>query len=78
MPKLKVEGRSLSDIPSTQPLSVFLQMLFLLFLQNFHQQSSPGFSGLHVEHLLEVVAGTSVPTAQDCLDSLTKWVCLAL
>ena len=41
-------------------------------LQAFPRGSSPGFSQLRAQHLLDAIKGTNVPVATTCLDNLTK------
>ena len=46
----------------------------LAALRGFPCGSSPGGSKLRIQHLLDAVAGTTVPAAQSCLQELTRWV----
>ena len=59
------------------PLCVTLESV-LEALKAFPRASSPGFSKLRAQHLLEAVQGTSTPSAQECLETLIRWVNLAL
>lgn len=52
--------------------------LVLEILKKFPRASSPGYSKLRAQHLLDAILGTTAPSAQDCLESLTRWICLAL
>ena len=47
-------------------------------LKAFPRASSPRFSKLRAQHLSEAVLGSSTPSPQECLESLTRWVNLAL
>ena len=57
------------DVPP--PLVVDKQSV-LSALEGFPNGSSPGFSQLHTEHLLDAIKGTNVPDAQICLENLTR------
>ena len=47
-------------------------------LQTFPPASSPGFSKLRSQHLLDATIGTTSPAGQEVLDNLTRWVNFAL
>ena len=62
---------------SASPLCVDSELV-LEVLKCFPRASSPGFSRLLSQHLLDAIVGTTTPSSQDCLDNMTKWICLAL
>ncbi len=47
-------------------------------LQTFPRASSPGFSKLRSQHLLDATIGTTSPAGQEVLENLTRWVNFAL
>ena len=47
-------------------------------LRGFPKASSPGGSKLICQHLLDVIEGSTTPSAQDCLANLTDLVCFLL
>ena len=47
-------------------------------LKGFPLGSSPGFSKLRPQHLLDAIVGTCTPAAQECLDRLTQWINVAV
>ena len=47
-------------------------------LKCFTRASSPGFSKLRAQHLLDAVIGSTAPAGQECLENLTRWICFAL
>ena len=47
-------------------------------LRGFPKVSSPGGSKLRCQHLLDVIEGSTTPSAQDCLANLTDLVCFLL
>ena len=47
-------------------------------LKKFPRASSPGYSKLCPQHLLDAIVGTTAPSAQDCFESLTRWISVAL
>ena len=63
------------DVPP--PLVVDKQSV-LSALEGFPKGSSPGFSQLRAQHLLDAIKGTNVPDAQICLENLTRLMSLLL
>lgn len=47
-------------------------------IKTFPLSSSPGFSQLRVQHLLDVICNCTSPSSQDCLYQLTRWLNLLL
>ena len=63
------------DVPP--PLFV-TSALVLEALKTFPRASSPGFSKLRSQHLIDAIIGNATLSAQDCLESLTRWINFAL
>ena len=63
------------DVPP--PLFV-TSALVLEALKTFPRASSPGFSKLRSQHVIDAIIGNATPSAQDCLESLTRWINFAL
>ncbi|XP_062512774.1 uncharacterized protein LOC134188624 [Corticium candelabrum] len=47
-------------------------------LEAFPNGSSPGYSHLRAQHLIDAIRGCNVPEAQSCLENLTRLMCLLL
>ena len=47
-------------------------------LHAFPRASSPGSSKLRCQHLLDAIEGSTAPSAGDCLQNLTQYVCFLL
>ena len=65
--------------PGTLTFRLHLLLLQALFsqlqsLHGFPKASSPGGSKLRCQHLLDVIEGSTSPSAQECLVNLTKLV----
>ena len=43
-------------------------------LQSFPKDSSPGGSGLRIQHLIDLASNSAIPASWDCLNSLTRWL----
>ena len=44
----------------------------------FPPATSPGGSKLRCQHILDAIDGTTTPSARDCLDRLTHFMCFLL
>jgi len=56
------------------PALVVEEDAVLSSLKGFPRGSSPGGSGLRAQHLLDAVAGSTVPATRTCLAELTRWL----
>jgi len=67
-----------SDLPScSAPESASLtvdESAVVMCLKGFPRGTSPGASGLHAQHLVNVISGHTTPSAEDCLLALTKLI----
>ena len=43
-------------------------------LLSFPKDLSPGSSGLRIQHLMDTISDTIVPSSQDCLEALIQWI----
>ena len=65
----------LQEVPP--PLAVDSQEVVSV-LEAFPKGSSPSYSHLRAQHLLDVIWGCNVLEAQSCLENLTRLMCLLL
>ena len=63
--------------PSQHPLAKTLPVTteeVLAGIQAFPRATSPGWSQLRVQHLMECICGCTSPCASECAVELTRWV----
>ena len=64
--------------PCSPPALVVNSDQVLAALKHFPLGSSPGFSQLRVQHLVDVICSNTAPSGRDCLVQLTIWLNLLL
>ena len=61
-----------------KPALVVDESAVLSCLKAFPKGTSPGWSRLRAQHLLDAIVGTTAPSSHDCLAALTKFMNLLL